>query len=226
MDKKDLIDHSPVRFFDSITDGGLKAGEMGLITSKKGLGKTSILVQFGLDALLQGKQLVHVSFDQHSSNVISWYESIFTEIAKKKNLGDVSELKDAIVRDRTILNFNKETFTLPKVVNTIKALKEGGIKVAALVIDGLDVNKVAKTDIEAVAKFVKSEKLTAWFSSTSESSKLNDNLNKDLQPYFAVVSHLVPGQSSISMSILKLRDNANVEETINLDSKTLLMSNK
>ena len=45
MDKKDLIAHSPVRYFD-VTNAGLKDGEMGLITAKKGLGKTSVLVQF------------------------------------------------------------------------------------------------------------------------------------------------------------------------------------
>jgi archaellum biogenesis ATPase FlaH len=225
MDKKDLIDHSPVRCFDAITDGGLKAGEMGLITSKKGLGKTSILVQFGLDSLLQGKQLVHVSFDQHSSNVISWYESIFTEIAKKKNISDVSELKDSIVRDRTILNFSQETFTLPKVISTLKALKDGGIKVSALVIDGLDMDKVSKTDIEAVEKFVKAEKITAWFSDTKESSKLGDSCRAELQPYFAAVCHLAPAQNGITLNVMKLRDNKNVEGTIKLDPKTLLMIN-
>ena len=46
MEKKDLIAHSPVRYFDNATSAGLKDGEMGLITAKKGLGKTSILVQF------------------------------------------------------------------------------------------------------------------------------------------------------------------------------------
>lgn len=51
MDKKDLIAHSPVRYFDA-TNVGLKDVEMGLITAKKGLGKTSILVQFGIDSLL------------------------------------------------------------------------------------------------------------------------------------------------------------------------------
>ena len=126
MVKQDLINLSPVRFFDDIADGGLKAGQLGLITAKKGLGKTSVLVQLGIDALIQDKQLVHVSFDQHSSNVISWYNSILAEIGKKKNLGDTSELNDSIVRERTILNFNQETFSMLKVVNTIKALKEGG----------------------------------------------------------------------------------------------------
>src|SRR5574344_3009174 len=108
MVKQELFDRSPVRYFEKATNGGLKAGEIGLVTSKKGLGKTSVLVQFGMDALLAGKQLVHVSFDQHSSNVISWYSSVFSEIAKKKNISNAQELKEEIMRERVILNFNPE----------------------------------------------------------------------------------------------------------------------
>ena len=81
MVKQDLISHSPVRFFENAADGGLKDGQMGLITSKKGLGKTSILVQFAIDSLLNDKHVVHISFDQHSSNVIAWYDSV---LAKKR----------------------------------------------------------------------------------------------------------------------------------------------
>ena len=113
MEKKDLIAHSPVRYFDNATSAGLKDGEMGLVTAKKGLGKTSILVQFGIDSLLNDKALVHVSFDQQSSNVIAWYSSVMAEVAKKKNI-NLDEVSEEIVRNRTILNFNQETFTLPK----------------------------------------------------------------------------------------------------------------
>ena len=89
MIKDELFERSPIRCFEKATNGGLKAGELGLLTAKKGLGKTSVLVQFGVDTLLQDKQVVHVSFDQQSSNVISWYQDIFTEIAKKKNIATV-----------------------------------------------------------------------------------------------------------------------------------------
>ena len=66
--------------YKKATSANLKAGEMGLVTAKKGLGKTSILVQFAIDSLLDGNALVHVSFDQKSSNVISWYSSVLSEI--------------------------------------------------------------------------------------------------------------------------------------------------
>ncbi|MBQ9494024.1 MAG: hypothetical protein IJR50_00120 [Treponema sp.] len=223
MNKDDFINHSPVRCFDKITNGGLQVGEMGLVTAKKGLGKTSVLVQFGLDALLHGKPLAHVSFDQHSSNVISWYDSIFAEIAKQKNITDNPELKDTVVRDRVILNFSQETFSLPKVINTLKALKTGGVNISALIVDGMNLDKVSKDDIDAVSKFVKEENIVAWFSDTKEGEKLDDSCRSELQPYFEAICHLLPKTEGIALAVLKLRDNAAIAETVSLDTKTLLM---
>ena len=217
MDKKDLIAHSPVRYFDA-TNAGLKDGEMGLITAKKGLGKTSILVQFGIDSLLNDKALIHVSFDQQSSNVIAWYSSILAEIAKKKSL-NLDDVNEEIVRNRTILNFNQETFTLPKVVNTLKAMKDGGIKISSIVVDGLDMNKASAADIKCFADFIKAEKMTAWFSFTNESADLKSTLDAEKLANFTTVAHLAAEGKNLSLAILK-----NGEGKVNLDAKTLLMT--
>ena len=146
--KQTLIDRSPVRFFDQATNGGLKAGEMGILTSKKGLGKTAVLVQIGLDMLLQEKQVVHVSFNQHTNAIITWYEDIFWEMAKKKNLKNPEEIKDSLISKRIILNFNQNTVSAVQIVNTLKALLSGGIPTACLIIDGLNFSKVKAEDIK------------------------------------------------------------------------------
>lgn len=216
MEKKDLIEYSPIRYFEKATSANLKAGEMGLITAKKGLGKTSLLVQFGIDSLLNDKALVHVSFDQQSSNVIAWYSSILAEIAKKKNI-NLYDVNEEIVKNRTILNFNQETFTLPKVVNTLKALKDGGINISSIVVDGLSLDKISKDDVDCFAKFIKSEKMIAWFSFTSEASDLNSTLDKDKINSFATVGHLYAEGKELILNILK-----NGEGKVNVDSKTLL----
>ena len=218
MEKKDLIAHSPVRFFDNATSAALKDGEMGLVTAKKGLGKTSILVQFGIDSLLNDKALVHVSFDQQSSNVIAWYSSIMAEIAKKKNF-NLDDINEEIVRNRTILNFNQETFTLPKVVNTLKALKEGGIALASVVVDGLDLAKTSKADLDCFADFVKAEKMTAWFSYTNEAADLKGTLEADKLSVFTTVGHLAANGNALSLTVLK-----NGDGKVNLDAKTLLFT--
>lgn len=219
MEKADLVNCSPVRYFDKAISAPLKEGEMCLITAKKGLGKTSVLVQFGLDELLKDKVLVHVSFDQKSSNVISWYSSVFAEITKRRNISNLSELEDNIVKNRTILNFNQETFTLPKVVNTIKALKEGGINIASIVVDGLDLAAVDASDLKTFAEYISAEKMNAWFSYTNEASVLKDTLSGDKLDHFNTVGHIASNGKELSLSILK-----NGEGTVPLDSKTLLMS--
>ena len=218
MEKKDLIAHSPVRYFDNATSAGLKDGEMGLVTAKKGLGKTSVLVQFGIDSLLNDKALVHVSFDQQSSNVIAWYSSVMAEIAKKKSF-NLDEVNEEIVRNRTILNFNQETFTLPKVVNTIKALNEGGSKISTLVLDGLNLANTSKEDLSLFADFIKKEKMTAWFSYASEADKLKDTLDAEKINLFTTVAHMASNGKEIAISLLK-----NGEGQVKVDTKTSLMS--
>ena len=121
-------------------------------------------------------------------------------------------------RNRTILNFNQETFTLPKVVNTLKAMKDGGIKISTIVVDGLDMNKASGADIKCFADFIKSEKMTAWFSFTNEAADLKATLDDDKLSNFATVAHLAAEGKSITLSILK-----NGEGKVNLDAKTLLM---
>ncbi|MCR4734208.1 MAG: hypothetical protein K5829_04265, partial [Treponema sp.] len=130
----------------------------------------------------------------------------------------LDEVNEEIVRNRTILNFNQETFTLPKVVNTLKALKDGGIKIASIVVDGLDLSKVDTADLKCFSDFVKAEKMTAWFSFTNEASDLKGTLDAEKLDTFATVAHLANEGNSLSLALLK-----NGSGKVNLDTKTLLM---
>lgn len=224
MIKQDLINTSPVRFFENASKSALKEGQMGLITAKKGLGKTSILVQFAIDALLHDKHLVHVSFDQKSSNVIAWYESVLSEIGKKKNIDEMNLLNEEIFRNRIILNFNQDAFTLPKVVNTLKALKEGGVKVGTLIIDGGDMDKISSQDIKTVSDFAKKEGIAVWFSGTNENSELTKTVSPELLPFFDTVCHISSDGKSGILSILKSDGKIIQTTAVRLDSKTMLMT--
>lgn len=217
LDKIELLASSPVRFFEP-TGAALDEGEIGLLTAKKGLGKTSILVQFGIDTLLKDKAIVHVSFNQKSENVITWYSSVLAEICKSHKV-DVDELSDELFRNRTILNFNQNTFTLPKVVNTLKALKDNGIKLETIIVDDLDLLKTEVSDLNCFCDFIKEEKMTAWFSYNSEASDLKEILPSEKMAKFNSVAHLLPETESVSLSILKKG-----EGKVKLNSKTLLMT--
>ena len=177
-----------------------------------------------MDTLLQDKQLVHVTFDLHSSNVISWYDGIFTELAKKKNVGNAQELKESIVSKRTILNFSLDNFSLSKVVNTLNALKAGGIAVSGVVMDGIDFAKVSEDDVKAVAEYAKKENVTVWGASTSNGDKLADSVPANLEGYFSAVLHLNQKTDAVAVDVLKIHDKKNVEAGLKLDTKTLLIT--
>ena len=218
LDKKELLASSPVAWAFKAVRGIKKWQLKGLVTAKKGLGKTSILVQFGIDTLLKDKAIVHVSFNQKSENVITWYSSVLAEICKSHRV-DVDELSDELFRNRTILNFNQNTFTLPKVVNTLKALKDNGIKLETIIVDDLDLLKTEVSDLNCFCDFIKEEKMTAWFSYNSEASDLKEILPSEKMAKFNSVAHLLPETESVSLSILKKG-----EGKVKLNSKTLLMT--
>ena len=129
------------------------------------------------------------------------------------------------MRERTILNFNPENFTLQKVVNTVTAMQSAGIKVTSLVIDGVDIKKVSEDDMKAVAEFAADEKMTIWLTSTEESPKLEDSAPKAILPYFSAVLHLAPNPDCVDLVVLKLRADSPAT-TLKLDSKTLLITDK
>lgn len=225
MIKDELFERSPIRYFEKATNGGLQVGELGLLVAKKGLGKTSVLVQFGADTLLQDKQVVHVSFDQLSPNVISWYQDIFAEIAKKKNLNNVAEQVNELVHKRIILNFNQDNVSLPQVINTVKALAQGGIVASCMVVDGVDLNKVSTDDLNTVADYAKEVGMSIWFSATSDAENL-DSVKAELQEYFSIITQLQAKSDVIEVAVLKLRDSAVKASGLKLDSKTLLIAEK
>lgn len=226
MEKQDLIDRSPVRFLEKATNGGLQEGEVAIITSKKGLGKTSVLVQIGLDALFQDKNVVHVSFNQQSDFVMTWYEDIFTEMAKKKNLQLAKDIKSDIVKNRVILNFNQDTFNISSIVSTLKALEVGGVKTDSLIIDGLSKTKLTVTAMDELKTYAKEAKVSIWFSQNTEGETLETVLPQEISAKADAIVHLSQKPDTIQMEVLKVRNETISDSNLRLDSKTLLMFEK
>ena len=227
MVKEDLIERSPVRKFEKLLGGGVKAGEIGVIASKKGLGKTSILVQLAIDTLLQGKTVIHVSFNQQADYVATWYENIFTEQASRKNLNKVAEVKAELMARRIVLNFNQETVHTGQVIKTISALADSGIKADSIIIDGFDFDKATDTCIKDMKAFAAETGASVWYSANIE---LEGGALPEKYKAFAqdtdVILFLSPESDGIHIKALKEHENRNASIDLKLDVKTLLIAEK
>ncbi|WP_428769552.1 hypothetical protein V1L52_10800 [Treponema sp. HNW] len=226
MIKQDLIDRSPVRFFDQATNGGLKAGEMGILTSKKGLGKTAVLVQIGLDMLLQDKKVVHVSFNQHTNSIITWYKDIFWEMSKKKNLANAEEIKNELLGNRIILNFNQSTVSAGQIVSTLKALIAGGIPTACLIIDGLNFSTVQASDIITLKNYAAEAGFVIWATCNCEDEDPCTVMNAETAAQINTIVHMEQKGDAIDMTVLKMHGAEVKGINLRLDPKTLLMVEK
>lgn len=227
MVKQDLIERSPVRNFEKSLGGGVKAGEIGVIVSKKGLGKTSILVQLGIDKLLQGNPVVHVSFNQQADHVMTWYEDIFNELAKKKNLDKAADVKAELISKRIVLNFSQDSVKTVQVIKTIKALAEGGTKPEAIIVDGFDFSKAIPESMDQMKAFAKEAGISIWYSANAETA--DKGLPATLKPFekdLDVVLYLEPKNDCILIKALKEHNKADYVTDLKLDVKTLLIAEK
>jgi len=231
MVKDELIQRSPVRIFMSTIHGGLRPGELGLIASPTGIGKTSVLVQIALDKLLQGKKIIHVSFTRHSDYILSWYDILFREFIRKKNLENEQDVKDDIVKNRVLMRFTQEGIPGDQILKSLRAMiRDGGFNAESIIIDGFDFSKTDKDYIKAVKDFSAEMGVSIWYACTVNGEKPRyDKRNiplviKNHEEHFEVIIVLEPKQDYISLSVSRDRDAFNPDHlALKLDPKTLLI---
>ncbi|MCL2444440.1 MAG: helicase RepA family protein, partial [Treponema sp.] len=223
----ELIQRSPIRIFEQSINGGLKPGEIGVIASPNGVGKTSVLVQLALDKLLQGKKVIHVSFTQHNQYVPLWYEDIFTEFTNKKNLENAAEIKNDLVKNRVLMNFSQDGVTKEQIIRSLRAMIiEGGFRADSIIIDGFDFFRLTndgsqaeagKESINKVKDFATELGVSVWYSCSVKDDGANplrlqyDKENipvvlSDYTDYIDVVIVLQPKPDHVELSISKDRN--------------------
>jgi hypothetical protein len=226
----EIIERSPVRIFEKAIRGGLKAGELGIIASPTGLGKTSVLVQIALDKLLQGKRVIHVSFTQHTDYVLSWYADIFNEFIQRKNLENPAEVKDDLVRNRVLMNFNQDVITDIQILHSLRAMiLDGGFKADAVIVDGFDFSRMDAGRLSAVKDFGREMDLSIWYSCNirSQDGPPRDGIPAILAgiaDQVEAVITLEPRADYIALTVAKARETYNPDQaSLKLDPKTLLI---
>ncbi len=229
MVKSELIKRSPLRIFEKSSHGGPGPGNIGMIVSPKGVGKTACLVHIATDKLFQGKHVIHVSFSTRVDHIISWYEDIFREIAKKRELESAVDVHDEIIKNRVIMNFNQEAIRTEQVVKSIKALnRDGHFNAHTIIIDGFDLSQAELEDIETIESFAAEEGIEVWFSVSTSEQQTDGNLPDSLEHYLekaAIVLTLEYSNDHVQLRLLKDHDETVSKDLhLRLDPKTLLIA--
>lgn len=233
MVKDELIKRSPLRVFEQSIHGGVGTGHIGIIASKKGVGKTACLTHIAVDKLFQNQRIIHVSFASNVDHIITWYEDIFQEIAKKRELEHAVEVHDEIVKNRVIMNFNQEGVETEQVIQSLEALiKDGKFEANTIIFDGYRVSDRTGDDFRVLKEFAEKLKLEIWFSVSlqdrGEELFTDQDIPKILKPYIDsidVMINLHQERDHVHLELVKDHENIEAKDmNLQLDPKTLLIA--
>ncbi len=232
MVRSELNERGPLRVFEKSINGGLGKGHIGVLASKKGVGKTACLVHIATDKLFRGRHVIHVSFSQKVDHIINWYEDIFKEIAKKRDLENAIDIHDEIIKNRVIMNFNSEGTTIDQVLKSLSAMMtEGDFPADSVIFDGYKLAEATQEEIDKLKLFAKEANIELWFSVSlnGESPTFDEkgvptllvNKIKDLD----VLITLKFEGDHIHFQVIKDHNNMELKDmSLKLDPKTMLIA--
>jgi hypothetical protein len=233
MISKELTSRSPLRILEKSTQGGVGKGNIGIFAARKGVGKTACLVHIATDQLLQEKHVIHVSFAAKTDHIVTWYEDIYREIARRNNIGNADEIHDRITRHRVIMNFKQGGTTVSKVLGSIKTMiKDGHFVADVVVVDGYDFSKSSPAEFAEFKAFASELQISLWFSATThrdDPSKDEKGVPLALSPYMDNTSILIlmePRDGYVHLNLLKDHDNFPSPDSLHLklDPQTMLIA--
>ncbi|MCF7953977.1 MAG: hypothetical protein K9K78_07875 [Spirochaetales bacterium] len=232
MVKEELNKRSPLRVFEQSIHGGVGKGNLGVLVSRKGVGKTACLVHIATDKLFRGEHVIHVSFSQNVNHVMAWYEDIFNEISKRRHLDNAMDIHDEIIKNRVIMNFNQENVSVKQILTSLQAMiEQGGFSADAVMFDGYRIGTGHGEDIGIIKEFARKMNLEVWFSL----SPLSDEAEYDaygvpstiekIKDTIDVLIGLVFDGEHVAFTVVKDHDETKKEKiAVKLDPKTMLIS--
>jgi len=232
MVSSELIKKSPLRILDSTMGGGLGKGNIGVLASRHGLGKTSALVHLATDKLLQGKHVVHVTFATRTSHILEYYEEIFAEVSKVKDLTGARDVQNEIAPRRTVMNFNQQGMRTSHVLESLKSrIEDGGFPAELIIVDEFDFAQAHSSDLSEFRRFAARESLEVWFSVSLEGE--SENSTKPIPPilekFLKEIDVLINLRhhrldEKVHLELVKDHSGKPQDTRLVLDSKTLLIS--
>ena len=144
---------------------GRENNQMGLVMARAGLGKTALLVQIALDAILRGKRVIHVSVGESIDKTRKWYDDILQSILQEHSVTRPHELMDMVARHRMIMTFKVAAFSRSRLEERLNDLILQDIfRPNVLIVDGFDFDGTSREALEDIKDLMDNMNMQAWFS--------------------------------------------------------------
>ena len=227
MLRKDLIQKSPV--IQIMGKENLNQTRFGAVVSRAGVGKTQFLVQIALTWLLDGKKIIHISFDDQIDKINIRYKEGFTNLIDSVGYIDpvkANRLWEDIDTCKLGISYSEANFSSQNIKDYLKSLKKENIPTPAMVVfDGLNFDNDCSDILDSLSQLAGEYNMSVWFSIKSHREeplspqgfpKQLDNVKER----FDKAIFLQPEENRIEVNVLK--DGDRVNQKFILDPATMM----
>jgi hypothetical protein len=232
MLKKDLILRNPLRLMGHENDDILDTGQFGAVLARAGVGKTAFLVQLSLNALLRGKNVLHISLTDPVNKVSLWYKEVFNLIAEQYQVQQINELWQSVLPHRFIMTFRVEGFSVPKLQERLADLTEQNIFTPQMIIvDGFPFDESVTQSLNEFKAMVAKQGMHAWFTvrthrhETPEADGTPQQL-AHVSDLFEIAIQLLPVGKEVHVKAIKGGESFSRHLDLKLDPSTMLLTSQ
>ncbi|MEM7588262.1 MAG: hypothetical protein AAF560_33050 [Acidobacteriota bacterium] len=116
---------SPRKLLERDGYPGPGPGHLALVMARAGIGKTAFMVGIGIDALLSGQKVLHISLEGTVEKVRQWYDDVLMEMLRRdKKLEHWAAIQLDIERRRHIHNYVAQSFSIERMKSGLEMLED------------------------------------------------------------------------------------------------------
>jgi replicative DNA helicase len=134
---------------DTLMDGGLAKGELGIIVAPAGIGKSWLLAKLGAESMKQGKNVLHITLELNENYVGLRYDSCFTGIDFQNIRNNVELVKQKIAKvpgKLFIKYYPIKTVSANSLKLHAERIQMLGTKIDMMVVDYADILRPSNSD--------------------------------------------------------------------------------
>lgn len=230
---KELSERNPLRHLGLDMEILKENGAFGAVMAPAGVGKTALLVQIALQAMMKKLSVFHVSLQDPVNKVTLWYDEILQDLTKTYPTDNVQDLREDILLHRFIMTFRVDDFSVPKLAERLNDLAVQNIfQPQILIIDGLHFNGKVAPFLAELKALAEKQNFFVWFALHIHRNEQQNQAGiplsiEGLQQYFQVILKIEEKGDYMSLKAIKGEDQETaVDIELCLDPTTMLITDR
>jgi hypothetical protein len=221
-----------MRVFERSIHGGLGKGNIGIVMSRAGTGRTPFLVGVALDDLLRDQKVLHISTKCSADRIREFYEEIFRDLAESTHLEDRLRVHLQVERNRMIHTYLGHGFATDRLTGALDYMsKHVHFEPSTVILEGYpDWETATEAEMQALRTLAERFQCEMWLEAQvhRENEKVDargvpERISR-FDDFISVMLRLQTAEEHVRLQLVKDHNNTDLADVhVELDPRTLLL---